>query len=121
MAKEMTAEAFEDLRPRFGRMSDDSAEAARLVLVEGQEQSAVAKARGVSRQVVSRAVKRVQMLAAAVPQDWQQVDQYFPPAIAAALNEYADELKTAVAQGVDIFGIRAPDLYYALTREKRHE
>lgn len=116
---EMTAEEFEALRPRFARFASESVEYARLVLVDGQDQSEVARLHGVQRQIVNRPVTKIRALAADAPKGWQRVEQYFPPAVATALNAYAVELRAAEADGAEILAVAAPDLHYALVKEIR--
>jgi len=83
MAKpKMTPQEFEAARPGFGRQTDDTIEMVRLVLVEGQSQTDVARQYGLTRQRVSLAVKQILTVADNIPKGWVKLEIWLPPALA---------------------------------------
>lgn len=82
MNRLMTAEEFDALRPRLGRLSLDTVNRAREVLVDGQRQSEVARKHGLTRQRVSGMVARVLAAAHGIPRGWEKVEVWLPPAVA---------------------------------------
>lgn len=78
----MTAGEFDELRPQLGRLSADTVEAARQVLVEGRAQIDVARERGLSKQRLSGMVGRVLTAARQVLKGWQHVEAWLPPDLA---------------------------------------
>lgn len=107
----MTQEQFAAIAARMpSRLTQDSIEMARLVLVEGQMQTAVADAFGVKKTAVNRVVQRFRKDASSVPVEWQSVEGYFPPEIAAQLSLYAKQLLAVTAEGGNYWSVRGPDL-----------
>lgn len=94
----MTAAAFDDLRPRLGRLTEETIDIAREVLVEGKSQSDVARERGLSRQRVSSMVKSVVSAANEIPREWQRVEVWLPPDLAEQVRQMEADAKADVAR-----------------------
>lgn len=94
----MTATFFDELRPRLGRLTDETIDIAREVLVEGKSQSDVARNHGLSRQRVSSMVKSVISAANEVPRDWQRVEVWLPPNLADKVRQMEADAKEEVAK-----------------------
>lgn len=96
----MTAEEFDALRPGLGRLTVDTVDIARRVLVDGEAQSVVAKAHGLTKQRVNGMVSRVLALARDVPPGWVKVETWLPPELAEQVHKMAADAKaSAEAQG----------------------
>ncbi|MHA6557396.1 TrfB-related DNA-binding protein [Pseudomonas viridiflava] len=65
----MTAAEFERIQSRLGRLTVDTVQIARRVLVDGKSQAEVAEETGLSRQRVSKMVQRVMAAANEFPPD----------------------------------------------------
>jgi len=89
----MTPEEFEALRPRVGRLSMDTVELARSVLVDGATQSEAAVQHGMSRQRVHGIVQRFKAAAEDLPTDWRRVEVWLPPHLAAQVEAMAREAR----------------------------
>lgn len=97
MAKpKMTPQEFEAARPRFGRLTEDTIEMARLVLVEGQSQTEVARQNELTRQRVSLAVKQVLTAVEEIPKGWVKLEIWLPPAMASKVRDMAEKAKRQV-------------------------
>ena len=94
----MTAAAFDDLRPRLGRLTEETIDIAREVLVEGKSQSDVARERGLSRPRVSSMVKSVVSAANEIPREWQRVEVWLPPDLAEQVRQMEADAKADVAR-----------------------
>lgn len=89
----MTAAEFDALRPRLGRLTLDTVEVARAVLVEGLGQTDAAARYGMSRQRVHGIVQRFRAAAEEVPTGWRRVEVWLPPELAAQVEAMADRAK----------------------------
>ena len=89
----MTAQEFDELRPRLGRLSLDTVELAREVLVNGKTQSDVAREHGLTRQRVSGMVSRVIAAANEIPRGWEKVEVWLPPALAEEVRKMEADAK----------------------------
>ena len=85
----MTAQEFEASRPQFWRLTEDTIEMARLVLVEGHSQSDVARKYELTRQRVSLAVKQVLTAVEEIPNGWVKLEIWLPPAMASKVRDMA--------------------------------
>lgn len=94
----MTAEDFEALRPHLGRLTLDTVEIARRVLVDGETQTAVAQDTGLTKQRVSGMVNRVRAVADEVPAGWERVETWLPPELAEKVRQMAADAKAAAQQ-----------------------
>ena len=92
----MTADEFERIQPRLGRLTLDTVQIARRVLVDGASQVDVAHESGLTKQRVSSMVQRVIAAANEFPSDWECVDVWLPPAIAERVRQMAVEAKEAL-------------------------
>lgn len=95
---QMTAADFDALRPHLGRLTLDTVEIARRVLVDGETQIAVAQATGLTKQRVSGMVNRVRAAAEDVPAGWEHVETWLPPELAEKVRRMAAEAKAAAQQ-----------------------
>ena len=93
----MSPNKFEAARKRFGRLSDETIEMARLVLVEGKGQTEIAKQYGLSRQRVSLAVKQVNSAIEDIPKGWVKLEIWMPSAMANRVKKMADEARKSAA------------------------
>ena len=91
----MTAKEFDELRPRLGRLSLDTVDLAREVLVNGKTQSNVAREYGLSRQRVNGMVSRVIAAANEIPLGWKRVDVWLPPDLAEEVQKMEANAKAA--------------------------
>jgi hypothetical protein len=88
MAKvSMTAEEFDALGPRLGRMAPESVAIAREVLVDGLAKVSVAERHGLTKPRVGAIVERVLAAAQDVPRDWVRVEVWLPPELAQQVRE----------------------------------
>lgn len=94
----MTAAEFDALRPELGRLTVDTVDIARRVLVDGEKQTAVAKAHGLTKQRVGSMVSRVLAAANGVPAGWEKVETWLPPELAAKVRKMADDAKANTHQ-----------------------
>ena len=81
----LSAAAFEALRPRLARLALGSVDIAREILVDGRHVPDVAAARGLSRQRIYGILRRFDAAADSVPTDWQRVEVWVPPELAAEI------------------------------------
>lgn len=91
--RNLTQDEFDKARPLFGRMSQETIEMARLVLVEGFSQTQVAKEFKLTRQRVSLAVKQILTAIDDVPADWVKLDVWLPSSMANEVIKKIDEVK----------------------------
>jgi hypothetical protein len=89
----MTPARFDALLPLLGRLSLDTVQIARAVLVDGQTKAEVAKAAGVTRQRVGQAVQRVEAAADTAPEGWEKVELWLPPELARHVEQLAIEAR----------------------------
>ena len=94
----MTAEEFDAVQGRLGRMTLDTLRLAREVLVDGKSQTEVAAAYKFSRQRVNLAVQRVLKEANEVPPTWQLLEVWLPPELIARVREMEAEARQQAAQ-----------------------
>lgn len=91
----MTDAEFERIKPRLGRLTVDTVQIARRVLVDGIPQKDVAEDAGLTKQRVSSMVRRVLAAAHAIPSDWVRVEEWFPPDVAAKVRKMAADAKAS--------------------------
>ena len=91
--KIMSPEKFDSLLPSFGKLSLDTVDIARRVLVIGESQAALAKERGFTRQHINRVVNRVRAIANEIPDGWEHVEIYLPSELASKVRAMAKEAK----------------------------
>ncbi|MEX3614431.1 MAG: TrfB-related DNA-binding protein [Burkholderia gladioli] len=94
----MTSAEFERIRSRLGRLTLDTVQIARRVLVEGIPQKDVAEDAGLTKQRVSSMVNRVLAAARAIPPEWVRVEEWFPPDLAAKVRKMAADAKASIQQ-----------------------
>lgn len=85
----MTLQEFDALRPRLGRLTVDSFDVARAVLVEGIRPTDVAEKHGMTRQRVHGIVQRFLAAANEVPTRWRRVEVWLPPELAEQVEALA--------------------------------
>lgn len=78
----LTAQEFDALRPRLGRLALNTIEIARAVLVEGMTQTEAANHHSMTRQRVYGIVQRFRAAAQEVPTGWRRVEVWLPPEVA---------------------------------------
>lgn len=99
MAKvSMTVEEFDALRAHLGRLSLDTVEIARQVLVHGLAQSEAAKQNNISKQRVSGMVSRVIAAASGTPRGWERVEVWLPPELANQVRKIEADAKATINQ-----------------------
>ena len=86
----MTAEEFDALRPRLGRVSLDTMEIARAVLVDGVRQSDAATRYGMTRQRINGILRRFAAASQGVPTGWRRVEVWLPPDLADSVQAMAE-------------------------------
>ncbi|NPD70356.1 helix-turn-helix domain-containing protein (plasmid) [Lichenicola cladoniae] len=86
----MTQDDFDALRPSLGRMTVDTMDVARLVLVAGVSQADAAGRYGMSRQRVYGIMKRFEAASQGWPTDWRKVEVWLPPKLAAEVEGMAE-------------------------------
>ncbi|MCE4302531.1 TrfB-related DNA-binding protein [Xanthomonas hortorum pv. vitians] len=96
----MTAAEFERIQSRLGRLTVDTVQIARRVLVDGKSQAEVAEETGLSRQRVSKMVQRVMAAANEFPPDWERVDEWMPPELAKQVRALAAEARTRMQEKI---------------------
>jgi hypothetical protein len=89
----MTAQEFEALRPRLGRLALDTIEIARAVLVDGMKTTEAAKRHGMTRQRVHGIVQRFRAAAQDVPTGWRRIEVWLPPELAEKVEAMADQAR----------------------------
>lgn len=101
MAKvSMTAEEFDSLRERLGRMTPESIVIAREVLVDGVPKFLVAERHRLTQPRVGAIVDRVLAAAQDVPRNWERVEVWLPPELAQQVREMEAQARArAKAQG----------------------
>ncbi|WP_051242619.1 TrfB-related DNA-binding protein [Azohydromonas australica] len=83
----MTAEEFDSLGERLGRLTPESVAIAREVLVDGVSRATVAERHGLTRPRITFIVDRVLAAAHDVPRDWVRVEVWLPPELAQQVRE----------------------------------
>ncbi|WP_051242953.1 TrfB-related DNA-binding protein [Azohydromonas australica] len=83
----MTAEEFDSIGERLGRMTAESVAIAREVLVDGVAKVTVAERHGLTKPRVGAIVERVLAAAHDVPRDWVRVEVWLPPELAQQVRE----------------------------------
>ncbi|WP_232519365.1 TrfB-related DNA-binding protein [Caballeronia insecticola] len=76
---------------RLKRMTVGNVEIARRVLVDGISQVDAATESGLSKQRVGAVIKAVQAAGREIPPDWEHVDVWLPPELAAKVRRMAEE------------------------------
>lgn len=94
----MTPDEFDALRPRLGRLSLDTVELAREVLVDGRSQVEVAKGHDITKQRVSGMVARVLAAAQDVPVTWQRVEVWVPPELVDQVRQLEAKARAALQE-----------------------
>jgi hypothetical protein len=98
----LTAEEFDELRPKLGRLALDTVDIARTVLVDGLRPSEAAVRHNMSRQRVHGIVQRFRAAAHEVPKGWRRVEIWLPPEMALQVEEMARQArKDYVANSMD--------------------
>ncbi len=102
----MTAEEFDSLGERLGRMTPESVAIAREVLVDGVPKFVVAQQHNITKPRVGAIVERVLAAAQDVPRDWVRVEVWLPPELAQQVREMEAQARARVKAGVssDLFG-----------------
>lgn len=85
----LTAEEFDALRPRLGRVSVNTMEIARAVLVDGVRQSDAATRYGMTRQRINGILRRFAAASQGVPTGWRRVEVWLPPDLAEQVEAMA--------------------------------
>ncbi|KVX70386.1 hypothetical protein WT34_04230 [Burkholderia stagnalis] len=98
-AEKMTAKDFKALMPRLKRMTVGNVEIARRVLVDGISQVEAANESGLTKQRIGALVKTVQAIAREIPADWEQVEVWLPPELAAQVRQMAADAKARIEAG----------------------
>ncbi|TFE38124.1 hypothetical protein E2553_37715 [Paraburkholderia dipogonis] len=98
-ADKMTAKDFKAVMPRLKRMTVGSVDIARRVLVDGISQVDAANESGLTKQRVGALVKAVLAAAREIPADWEQVEVWLPPELAAQVRQMATEAKARIDAG----------------------
>jgi len=89
----MTAQEFDALRPRLGRVSLDTLEIARAVLVDGVKQSDAATRYGMTMQRINGILRRFAAASQGVPTGWRRVEVWLPPDLAEQVERMAIEAR----------------------------
>ena len=87
MKASMTAQEFDALGKRLGRMTRESVAIAREVLVDGINHVEAAKRHGLTKQRVGAMVERVLAAARDVPWNWEHVEVWLQPELAQQVRE----------------------------------
>ena len=87
--RRLTADEFDALRPRLGRLALGTVAVARSVLVEGLRPIDAAGRFGISRQRVHGIVKRFEAAIRQVPSGWRRVEVWLPPDLVAQVEAMA--------------------------------
>lgn len=95
----MSSQEFDSLRPRLGRLTIDSFDVARAVLVEGVRPIEVAERHGMTRQRVHGIVQRFLAAANEVPTRWRRVEVWLPPELAEQVEALAEKVRADFAAG----------------------
>lgn len=98
-APRMTAEEFEALLPRLGRLSLDTVRIARAVVVEGQRPAEAARLHGLTRQRVNGILRRFELARGEVPKGWRRVDVWLPPDLAEYVETMARQARERASEG----------------------
>lgn len=93
----MTVAEFEALRPRLGRLSLDTVDIARAVLVDGMRPADAARRHNMTRQRVHGIIQRFQAAAQQVPTQWRRVEVWLPPELAAQVEQMAERARAEYA------------------------
>lgn len=91
--KLLTNDQFDAILPRLGRLSMDTLNIAREVLVDGKSQSEVAREHNLSRQRVHGMVTRVNAAINDIPLDWVRLDTWLPKEMADKIQKEIELLK----------------------------
>jgi hypothetical protein len=107
MAKaSMTADEFDSLGERLGRLTPESVAIAREVLVDGIPRTTVAQRHGLTKPRITFIVDRVLAAAHDVPRDWVRVEVWLPPELAQQVREMEARARARAkaASDSDLFG-----------------
>ena len=89
----MTPLEFDLLRPQLGRLTLDTIDIARAVMVEGLGTTEAAKRFGMSRQRIHGIVARFRAAAVEVPTGWRRVEVWLPPQLATQVEDMAAQAR----------------------------
>ena len=95
----MTADEFDALRPRLGRLALDTVEIARAVLVDGMKPTEAATRHQMTRQRVHGIVQRFLAAAQEVPTGWRRVEVWLPPELAGQVKAMAEKARADYSAG----------------------
>lgn len=93
----MTLAEFEAQLPKLGRLTLNSVNIARAVLVDGLGPAEAGHQHGMTRQRVNGILKRFDALAKQVPKDWRRVEVWLPPELAAQVEAMAEKARADYA------------------------
>ncbi|ONF49443.1 hypothetical protein RSM1_09095 [Methylobacterium radiotolerans] len=94
----MTADQFEAMLPRLGRLTLDTVSIARTVLVDGLRPVDAARLHGTSRQRINAVLRRFEDATREFPADWRHVDVWLPPEQAAQVERMAEAARAALKE-----------------------
>lgn len=94
----MTAKDFRSLMPRLKRMTVGNVEIVRRVLVDGISQVEAANESGLTKQRIGALVKAVLAASRDIPPDWESVEVWLPPELAAQVRQMAEEARARIKQ-----------------------
>lgn len=90
---EMTAEQFERLLPALKRLTLETVDIARDVLVHGKTQTEVAKERGKTKQRVGQLVQQVLAKRDDIPEGWEYLELWVPAELASDVRSKVEGLR----------------------------
>lgn len=93
--KKLTEEEFKQLRPKLTRLSSGALDVAYAVLVDGKNQSEVARETGRSRSSVQNICKRVLDRVEDVPVGWATAEICLPPDLLEKVFQMEKEARLA--------------------------
>lgn len=87
---EMTAQEFDQLRPALKRLTLETVDIAREVLVDGKTHAEVAAARGKSKQRIGQMIKQVLAKRDDIPAGWEYLELWVPAPLAAEVRHQVE-------------------------------
>ncbi|WP_325347333.1 TrfB-related DNA-binding protein [Xylophilus sp.] len=94
----MTADEFEQMRPRLSRrFGDEAIQLARRVLVDGVSQVQTASDAGVTKQRISHLIRSVLDAMQEHPPEWRLVEEWLPPELADQVRKMAVQARQAIS------------------------